>query len=695
MRTTFFLLFFFGVNLYTAQSQVVEWARAMRSAGSNFGFGLTVDDGGNVISTGWFAGTVDFDPGTATFNRTSVGGEDVYVQKIDPNGIFVWAVSFGSFSADRGYDIATDRMGNVYVSGVFSGTVDFDPGTGVANRSSMGGWDAFVVKLDFQGNFVWVRTFGGSGEDYGYAITRSDSGFVYTAGMFQNTVDFHPGTPVLNRNSAGGYDVFVHKMDEQGDFIWVQTFGGPSNDFSYTVQTDDAGYVYHGGYFSGTVDFDPGPGTLVQSGLGANDAFVQKLSPSGTHVWSRFFLGFGNVFLHNIRYDAFNGLYCSGNFQSTVDFNPGTGVNNHQSNGNFDAFVVRLDTAGQYVWSRTFGGQGNDLAVAAAPDRLGNVNIGGLFSEQVDMDPGPGTLTRLSNGGYDVYVSKFTQTGLLLWNLTFGGTGNDEAWEVGSDFIGNVHTTGPFMTTVDFDPGPGNIIYTSLGSTDIYVHKIRCGNLNTQRFRGCGSVTDPLTGVIYTQNDTIVDSLANQWECDSIVTRIFEVLPIPTAPQLTGTLSPPSYSLQAYLINNYNPSWQYSWQVEGGTIAAASANILTVNWGAGGVQGRVILRSAPDSVCARTDTFVVQIAAGTSVAEGVLDRTLVYPSPTSDVLYIESPTEKLELRFYDLRGAVLPVPIQHDGQRWQADLRLLAAGMYVLSLETAGERVSRVVQVVR
>jgi hypothetical protein len=207
-KITLLLLLFVSAS----HAQVVEWAKAMGSTGSNWGFGLTVDDGGNVISTGWFMGTVDFNPGSGIVNRTSVGGEDVYVQKLDVNGDFVWAVSFGGSSSDRGYDIITDNGGNVYVSGNFTGTVDFDPGAGVFQRTAQGNWDAFVVKLDYLGNFVWARTFGGSGADYGYAITLSDSGFVYTAGMFQGTVDFDPGTAVLQRSSAGGFDIFVHKM---------------------------------------------------------------------------------------------------------------------------------------------------------------------------------------------------------------------------------------------------------------------------------------------------------------------------------------------------------------------------------------------------------------------------------------------------------------------------------------------------
>lgn len=677
----------------STQAQVVEWAKAMGSTGSNWGFGLTVDDGGNVISTGWFMGTVDFNPGAGTANRTSVGGEDVYVQKLEANGDFLWAVSFGGISSDRGYDITTDYLGNVYVSGNFTGTVDFDPGVGVFQRTAGGNWDAFVVKLDYLGNFVWARTFGGTGEDYGYAITYSDQGFVYTAGMFQNTVDFDPGTPILQRSSAGGYDMYVHKMTENGDFVWVRTIGGSANDFSYTVQTDAEGRVYHGGYFSGTVDFDPGLGVLQQTSQGGNDAYLQRLDSAGNHNWTRVFAGVGNIFLHNLRYDGFDGLYASGNFQSNVDFNPGPGTNMHTSNGMFDAFVVRLDTAGQYVWSRTIGGSFNDLAVAAAPDRFGNINVGGLFSSEVDMDPGPATLLKTSNGGYDVFVSKFSQSGNLLWNVCFGGSGDDETWEVGADDVGNIHTTGPFRFTVDFDPGAPVLSYTSQGSTDIFVHKIRCGNSTTLQFQGCGMVMDAF-GRTFTQSTVLIDTLYNVWECDSVVIQELTVLPVNVA-QLTGTLNPPARSLQLYMIANFNPNTQYNWQVAGGSIAAASGALLNVTWDAAGTPARIVLRSETDSGCVRSDTFAVTIAGGLSTSANTLTQLRVYPSPTADYFWVDSEWTDLNVRLLDMAGRQVGVPAESDQSKWMVDVRNLSPGLYIVWLERKGEQASRLIQVLR
>jgi hypothetical protein len=119
------------------------------------GIDVALDSAGNVYTTGFFLGTVDFDPGAGTFNLTSAGSGDLFVSKLDASGNLVWARSMGgAASSDEGYGIVVDGAGNVYTTGSFSGTGDFDPGAGTANLTSAGSFDVFVQKLDASGNFV-------------------------------------------------------------------------------------------------------------------------------------------------------------------------------------------------------------------------------------------------------------------------------------------------------------------------------------------------------------------------------------------------------------------------------------------------------------------------------------------------------------------------------------------------------------
>ena len=152
------------------QAPVFEWAKRMGGPSDDASFSIAVDIYGNVYTTGSFSGTVDFDPGAGIFNLTSYDVTDIYILKLDVVGNFVWAKRMGGASVDDGISIGLDASGNVYTTGWFNGIVDFDPGVGIFNVSSLGSEDVFISKLDPAGNFLWAQRMGGSGDDYVYLI---------------------------------------------------------------------------------------------------------------------------------------------------------------------------------------------------------------------------------------------------------------------------------------------------------------------------------------------------------------------------------------------------------------------------------------------------------------------------------------------------------------------------------------------
>ena len=158
-----------------------------------------MDSSGNVYTTGYFFFDVDFDPGAGSTELTSAGSNDVFVSKLDPLGNFVWAKRFGGPSSQVSFSIAVDDSGNVYTTGYFQGTADFDPGSGTSNLTSVGSEDVFVSKLNSVGNFVWAKSFGG----IGYSVAVDSSGNVYTTGYFAGTEDFDPGAGTSNILSLG------------------------------------------------------------------------------------------------------------------------------------------------------------------------------------------------------------------------------------------------------------------------------------------------------------------------------------------------------------------------------------------------------------------------------------------------------------------------------------------------------------
>ncbi len=368
------------------------------------GYSVTVDSSGNIYTTGLFQGTVDFDPGAGTANLTSNGLHDVFVLKLNSSGNYVWAKNFGGTDNEKGFSVAVDSSGNVYTTGDFQGTADFDPGPGTANLTSNGGRDVFVSKLDSSGNYLWAKSWGSAADpglnadDTSRSVAVDSSGNVYTTGYFQRTVDFDPGagTTNLTVNGNTANDVFVSKLDSSGDLLWVRSVGGTSNDLAQSVAVDSSGNVYTTGYFYGTTDFDPGAGTAELTSSGGPNGFVLKLDSSGNYLWAKTWGGAWS-FAYSMAVDSSGNVYASGNFQGTVDFDPGAGTANLTSNGNKYAAVLKLDSSGNYVWAKSFGGTRMDFAWSVAVDSSGNVYTTGFFQGTADFDPGAGTTNLLTH----------------------------------------------------------------------------------------------------------------------------------------------------------------------------------------------------------------------------------------------------------------------------------------------------------
>ncbi len=184
----------------------------MGGTNSDYGMSIAVDAAENVYTSGYFWLTADFDPGAGTFNLTPAGSADIFVSKLDASGNFVWAKNMGGTNFDRGTNIGVDNSGNVYTTGTFEGTSDFDPGAGVVNLTSAGNNDIFISKLDASGNFVWAKRMGGTSSDGVSSIAIDSSGNIYTTGSFEGTADFDPGAGVVNLTSVGNNDIFVSKL---------------------------------------------------------------------------------------------------------------------------------------------------------------------------------------------------------------------------------------------------------------------------------------------------------------------------------------------------------------------------------------------------------------------------------------------------------------------------------------------------
>ncbi|MFZ2905385.1 MAG: gliding motility-associated C-terminal domain-containing protein [Cyclobacteriaceae bacterium] len=478
-----FLLFISILKLSAQQTAMLEWANRTGGTGADQARDMAVDAAGNVYSFGYYTGTVDFDPGTGVSNLTAVGSNDMFISKMDANGNLVWAKSLGGSAGDSPMGLAIDPSGNVYITGGFYGTTDFDPGVGVFNMTSGGQSDIYIAKYDVNGDLVWAKEIdGGTWYDHGFDIKLDAAGNIFVVGRFYYqggpSFDFDPG-PGTFLLTAGEEDAFILKLDTDGNFVWARDFGGGSGNENrgYSIDIDAAGNVYTTGYFEATADFDPGAGTFNLTASGDWDVFFSKLDNNGNFVWAKSLVNSAPTYYTDGNYgskievDAAGNIYTSGRFNGTSDFDPGAGTFNLTSNGGFDAYLLKLDTDGNFVWAKSWGSTGYDegfsLSISAT-----NVFVTGFYANTVDFDPDAPSFNLTSSGGNDIFISQFDINGNFSWARSIGGTGDDRGFGIATNGIGDVYVSGFFTGTADFDPGACTFNQTSAGGNDIFVEKL-------------------------------------------------------------------------------------------------------------------------------------------------------------------------------------------------------------------------------
>ena len=370
--------------------------------------GIITDTFGNVYTTGMLHnGNYDLDPGTGTQIVTS-NGYIGYIQKLDKNGNFVFGKTFSGNGPTIGTGITIDQAGNIYISGYFLGTTDFDPGAGTSNLTASS-YDGFVCKLDNNGNFIWAVKVGGSSVDYIYSIDLDQAGNILLGGYFQGTTDLDPSAATFNLTSNGSDDIFVLKLNNSGGFIWGKSVGGTGIDRCFSISCMNNSLALTGS-FSGTVDFDPGIGIINLTGTG----YLLKLDNNGNYIRAVTSAA-GNAICtdnnnnlllatagSNIKLDSnlntiWNTPIAGATSNNSISFDANGNVYSTGNSGQFIR-IYKQDNLGNLLNSILIGDPtyGDDGSVITT-DNLGNVIIGGFFSDTVDFDPGAGTYNLISS----------------------------------------------------------------------------------------------------------------------------------------------------------------------------------------------------------------------------------------------------------------------------------------------------------
>ncbi|MBK7966766.1 MAG: T9SS type A sorting domain-containing protein [Bacteroidetes bacterium] len=568
-----FLTFTTSILLVNAQVPVYRWASKVAGLGNDYGDIIKTDALGNVYIAGRFDGTCDFDPGASVSNKMSAGSSDAFIAKYTSSGALTWVISMGSTGADRVYAIDVDANGNVYVTGNFSLTVDFDPGPGLLNFTSIGGLDIFMAKYNSNGNLVWANSIGNTNTEISESIALDASGNFYVGGEFSSpNLDLDAGANTLtvnNGNTTVTYDPFLVKYDTAGNFVWGFNLQGLSSDYIKSVCVDANDNVLVGGYFNSTMNVDPIGGTSLTS-LGSADCFIARYSSIGNYDWST---KFGGTLLDNIFSitTANNNIYATGTYNSVVDFNPGIDTFNIQSKGSTDVFIVSFTNAGTFNWVGSIGGNGADNSNYIIANSAGDVFVAGSFIDSANFDRSNANVYVKTYAGRDGFIVKYDNNGNYRWDQKIGSQGTD------------------YVRSLEFDPNDGEILSTGYWTT---------GTLFLDPSNFSNSLS--LTGA----NDLFI---AKYGECEYPV--------IATQPAITGTCVGGNVQFNiAASGQNISIVWQegtnggINWSniTDGGVYSGSTTSTLTLS-GVGAPFNNLFYRCIISSSCGLSTTSGVGI----------------------------------------------------------------------------------------
>ncbi len=409
-------------------------------------------------------------------------------------------MTWGGSDSDSAYAVALDESGNLFVTGFFSGTVDFDPTVAVAERTALNSSSAFLAKFDLKGAFQWVTTWGNDDFSTGNDIFISSPGYIYVAGTstvvkfnqfgdilwtYDNgavgegvAVDDYTGVIVTGHFVPDGQsyaDIVLTSLSYDGNLNWEHRWGGPGCDQAFDVVVDSNGDPFITGHYEYSVDFDPTDGTNIVNATDSTDSFLAKFSSAGGLMWVK---SWDATDSYAMDIDASNCMYVSGYYEGYTDFDPGPGVNAYS--GDMGSYVAKFDTAGGLMWVAGWTeyvppppppGGGYDPAFDVKCDNNGNVYVVGSYDGSVDFDP-TGNNDVHGNGG--AYIAHYTSNGNYQRVLTWGAhydTGWDNAFGLATDGYGQAFVAGDFGGCADFGVGEQEL-HASQGADDAFVMNV-------------------------------------------------------------------------------------------------------------------------------------------------------------------------------------------------------------------------------
>jgi hypothetical protein len=454
-----------------AQLPNYAWANTVRALTSDFSLtcsshtkDIAIDASGNVYSIGSFYGSVDANSGAGT---TTLAAEEsgirTFIMKTASDGTLIWAKCLQGVGTADPRALAVDASGNVYFTGTFSGSVDFNPESGTFPLTAVSNFDMYMAKLDASGNFVWAKKINAGSFVSPNKVAIDINGNPVFVGYFSGACDFNPNAGASSL--TGSSNSFILKLDATGNFIYVKHFAATSSNSILSIKIDATGDMFLGGYYSTTTDFDPNAGVNNLSVVSfSRDAFICKLSNDGNLLWAKGFGGANSDDLNAVDLDNNGNILVAGTFRNSVDFNPGSGSFVMQTSGSTldDIFIAKYSPTGDFIWAEQVGSDAgnytdenvNDISV----DPSGNVVLVGFYYDEIDFDPGDANFLMYTGNFRNTFVLSLNSIGAFNYAFDLDmvvDLAGSESDAIEIDPAGNLYIGGYTEGTCDMNPGNG------------------------------------------------------------------------------------------------------------------------------------------------------------------------------------------------------------------------------------------------
>ncbi len=451
-----------------SQDPNFEWAKHYGGPGTEEVYGIVTDSENNVITVGAFRSSeinfIDAPAGAIT----SKGKSDLFVLKKDEDGNTLWYYTLGNSNFESARSVSLDENDNIYVSAAIGGVINFDPLVDTEASITPGEFHHALLKIKPTGEIEWAINVRNN-DASNYCYTQTDNfGNVYLGGTFENKVVFEGIAESDSLTNEGDDDPYIIKLNRSGQLIWIKSFGAEDSDEFpsgslmsenlNSISTDTSGNIAFCGSYS--------------TKFGATDIAISKVDSTGNLLWKRVF---GASFVdrgHSVTCDKEGNVITLATYWHTIDFDPGDGVSEITSKGQYDNCVVKLDPFGNFIWVKGFGNTRNDYAGGIASDENNSIYLTGKFIGRMDWDPGENIHSVRATNYWDNYILKLNENGRFIWMNHVPSSSSNSNGSIYVDKNFSVYSANTFVTTADIDPTSEEFLAESNGDDDFYIMKL-------------------------------------------------------------------------------------------------------------------------------------------------------------------------------------------------------------------------------